>query len=75
MLSPCGFQAVRRDRQRPCSITTVRFQLSATTVATTCRANTLPPFLVQCPAPTRFTQPRREAGYPWLAPGLRTMPT
>jgi hypothetical protein len=45
-LSPCGFQAVRRDSQRPCSITTVRFQLSATTVATTYRENTPMPFLV-----------------------------
>src|ERR1700678_3516540 len=40
-LSPCGFQDVLRDTQRPCSITTVRFQLSETTVASTCRDNTL----------------------------------
>ena len=39
-LSPCGFQEVLRDSQRPRSITTVRFQVSATAVASTCRANT-----------------------------------
>ena len=39
---PCGgFQAVRRDRQRPCSTTTVRRQLSATTTTSTCRENIL----------------------------------
>lgn len=40
-MSPCGFQGVRRDSQRPRSITTVRLQYSAITVARICRANTL----------------------------------
>ena len=43
--------ALRRDRQRPCSTTTVRRQLSATTTTSTCRENTRMPFCqIQCRA-------------------------